>query len=180
LNMAKKNTGAASPRSISNEYVMRILLALRRIIRAVDIYSRKLATEHNITGPQLICLYSIVNEGPLTQSALSKRYSLSASTVTGILDRLEIKGLVIRERSKSDRRKIKVNATDKGLELVKKAPSLLQDKLAEAIRKQTELEQAAITLSLERIVELMEVGHLEAAPMLAEGSKLDQPKEELC
>ena len=48
----------------------RILHALRRIIRSVDIYSRKLVTEHQITGPQLICLNSIVELGPITATDL--------------------------------------------------------------------------------------------------------------
>ena len=178
--MKKKHTNAIKNDGLLTDYAMRILLALRRIIRAVDIYSRKLATEYKITGPQLICLYSIVNEGALTQSALGKRYSLSASTVTGILDRLESKGLVNRERSKTDRRKIIVKATDAGTELINNAPSPLQDKLTEAVNQLPELEQATITFSLERIVELMEVGHLEAAQMLAKESKLQSIKEETC
>ena len=178
--MKEKYTNTIKRDILLNDYAMRILLALRRIIRAVDIYSHKLATEYKITGPQLICLYSIVNEGPLTQSALGKLYSLSGSTVTGILDRLESKGLIKRERSTTDRRKIIVKATDSGIELIDNAPSPLQDKLTEAINQLPELEQTAITLSLELIVELMEVGHLDAAPILAKESKLQPKKEEPC
>ncbi len=41
--------------TISDEnYDLRILMALRRIMHFVDTYSRRLAVEHHITGPQLI------------------------------------------------------------------------------------------------------------------------------
>ena len=141
-----------------DNYGNRILLSLRRIASAVDAYSRKLAAEHKITGPQLMCLHSIVKEGPLTLSKLSKRFSLSPSTVTGIIDRLESKGLVTRARTDPDRRKVLVTATDAGSALVSKAPSPLHDKLIAAIRGLPEAEQAAITISLERIVDMMHGG----------------------
>jgi len=147
-----------------DNYGNRILLSLRRIASAVDAYSRKLAAEHNITGPQLMCLYSIVKNGPLTLSMLSKRYSLSPSTVTGIIDRLESKGFATRARSDPDRRKVLITATDAGSALVSKAPSPLQDKLIAAIKGLPEAEQGAITNSLERIVDLMQVGSTGARP----------------
>jgi DNA-binding MarR family transcriptional regulator len=85
-------------------YDLRILQALRRIIRAVDIHSHKLSTQHKITGPQLACLMAIKEEVPLTSGNLAKKVYLSPSTVVGIVDRLEEKKLVKRNRSSKDRR----------------------------------------------------------------------------
>jgi len=135
----------------------RLLVALRRIMHFVDAYSKKLAVEHRITGPQLICLYSIVREGPLSLSELGGRVSLSMSTVNGIVDRLEYKGLVVRERKDRDRRKVLVTATDTGRKLTAQAPLPLQDHLAQAIAGLPELEQVSIALSFERVVEMMEI-----------------------
>ncbi|HPJ94919.1 MAG TPA: MarR family transcriptional regulator [Deltaproteobacteria bacterium] len=137
-------------------YDMRILMALRRIMHFIDTYSRRLAVKHHITGPQLICLYSIVNEGPLTLSALGKRVSLSMSTVNGIVDRLENKNLILRERKDKDRRKVLITATQAGIALASSAPLPLQDRLSLAIADLPDLEQVSIALSLERIVEMME------------------------
>jgi DNA-binding MarR family transcriptional regulator len=137
-------------------YDLRILMALRRIMHFIDAYSRRLAAEYHITGPQLICLYSIVKDGPLTLSDLGKRVSLSMSTVNGIVDRLENKNLIIRERKDKDRRKVLISATRSGLQLALSAPLPLQDRLSRTIADLPELEQVSIAISLERIVEMME------------------------
>lgn len=138
------------------QYDLRILRALRRITRAIALHSRQLAAYSNITAPQLVCLRAVVENGPLTTTAISREIHVSPSTVVGILDRLEDKGWVLRERSREDRRIVMVSATDAGRNLVRDTPSPLQQKLAEALNELPELEQATITLSLERIVALME------------------------
>lgn len=152
----------------------RILMALRRIVRAVDIYSRKLNSEFKITAPQLICLYSLQGSNGLTLSELAEKVSLGVSTTNGVVDRLEEKGLLTRTRSSVDRRKVVLEVTEKGLEVAKSAPALLQDRLAAALRQLPDLEQATIALSLERIVELMEAEHLDSSPNLAPGSLLSE------
>ena len=152
---------------------LRVLKALRRIIRAVDIHSRKLNNDFHITAPQMICLYSLVKDGEVTQSELSKQVSMGISTINGVIDRLEKKGLVARQRDTQDRRKVFITVTESGKEVTKSAPSLLQERFSEALRNLPELEQAAIALSLERVVELMEAGHLEASPNLVPNSQIN-------
>lgn len=157
---------------------IKVLKSLRRIIRAVDIHSKKLNHEYMITAPQLICLYSLRSNGKMTQSKLAKEVDLGMSTVNGIVDRLESKGWVVRKRDDKDRRKVFVELTDSGKVQAYEAPALLQDKLSEALQSLPELEQAAIALSLERIVELMGVGHLEASSNLLPNEKITEKGEE--
>ncbi|QBG46905.1 MarR family transcriptional regulator [Verrucomicrobia bacterium S94] len=147
-------------------YGIRVLKSLRRIIRAVDIHSKKLSHDYKITAPQMICLYSLQKNGPMTQSELAQDVDLGMSTVNGIIDRLHAKGWIHRQRDEVDRRKVFLELTESGTVQANEAPALLQDKLSEALQALPELEQAAIALSLERIVELMGVGHLEASSNL--------------
>jgi len=142
----------------AQQYDLRILRALRRITRSVALHSRHLAACSHITAPQLICLRAVIANGPLTATAISREIHVSPSTVVGILDRLEEKGLIRRERGREDRRIVFVSATEAGAELARQAPSPLQKQLADALNALPELEQATITLSLERIVDLMEAG----------------------
>lgn len=141
-------------------YGYRIVLSLRQITHAVDAYSRKLASDHNITGPQLLCLYYIANHAPTMLSEISRHLSLSASTVNGIVERLKIKKLIERKRPSQDRRKVLLSLTPKGRDVVGNAPKLLHHTLAEKIRTLPELKQAAIALSLEETVKLMDIESL--------------------
>jgi DNA-binding MarR family transcriptional regulator len=150
-------------------YELRVLQSLRRIIRAVEIHSRKLAQNHHITGPQLTCLLALLEGGLLLTTRLARKVYLSPSTVVGIVDRLEEKGLVTRERSPKDRRQVLVSITGAGKQLATNAPSPLQDTLSEALKSLPELEQISITRALEKVVELMEAGRIDASPVLETG-----------
>lgn len=154
-----------------------IFRSLRRIMRAVDIHSRQLAAEFMITGPQLLCLQTLHDDGPLTTSALAKLIHLSSSTAVGILDRLEQKGFVLRERSAHDRRIVLVRISPAGEVCLADAPSLLQERLAAGLRALPEPEQLAIAQSLERIVDLLEMPRQDVAPMLEAGPILDNHPE---
>lgn len=159
-----------TPAVPADSYELRVLQSLRRIIRAVEIHSKKLVHSHKITGPQLGCLTAIKENGPLTTTKLAQAVYLSPSTIVGIVDRLEEKNLVTRQRSSKDRRKVQIHLTGTGEQLLDKAPSALQDKLADALKSLPELEQVSITLALEKIVDLMEADKIEASPVLETGS----------
>ncbi|MDF7807215.1 MarR family transcriptional regulator [Pontiellaceae bacterium B12219] len=167
-----KNQGASD---FFEKYGIRVLKSLRRIIRSVDIHSKKLNHEYNITAPQMICLYSLQKHGVMTQSDLAKDVDLGMSTVNGIIDRLEAKSWIRRERDAKDRRKVFLELTESGVMQANEAPALLQDQLSNALQALPELEQAAIALSLERIVELMGAGHLEASSNLIPTDKITEP-----
>jgi len=156
-------------------YDLRILRALRRITRAVALHSRQLSACNHITGPQLVCLRTVIEKGPLTATAISREVHVSASTVVGILDRLEDKGLIVRERGRADRRIVFVSATDAGRRLARDTPSPLQQKLAESLKALPELEQATITLSLERVVDLIEADTDLIPAMESSSPMLDVP-----
>ena len=149
-----------------NDYEYRILSALRRVIRSVDIYSKKLNTELGLTTPQLLCLHALAKSESMTLTDLAKEVNLGVSTVNGIIDRLEIKQFLTRNRSSEDRRKVGLAITSSGKVIVLKAPSLLQDKLATSLSELSDSEQLAITASLELVVRLMEVERVDASPNL--------------
>lgn len=158
-------------------YDLKILQALRRIIRAVEIHSKRLSQTYQLTTPQLVCLNEIHTHGPLTSRQLAQNVYLSPSTVVGIVDRLEGKSLIKRERSQVDRRQVELSVTEEGTEMIKSAPSPLQDKLAEALTDLSDLEQSTIYLSLERIVELMEARDIDASPVLDTLNELKDSKK---
>jgi DNA-binding MarR family transcriptional regulator len=104
------------------ESAQRIIHAIRMLARALDILSKKLAADSGVTSPQLVCLRYVVEAGPTTATDIASKVHLSASTVVGIIDRLEEKGLLSRERDTADRRVVFLTATDIGRKLIEETP----------------------------------------------------------
>jgi DNA-binding MarR family transcriptional regulator len=147
-------------------YEFRILTAIRRVIRSVDKYSRKINTELGLTTPQLLCLDALGKHDHIITKELAQRINLSESTVIGIVDRLEAKQYVFRERSTQDRRKVYVSLTKAGRGILEATPSLLQDRLSTALAGLDPERLEIITASLEQVVEMMDAEKLDASPNL--------------
>ena len=145
----------------------RVLIALRQIIRSIDIRSKRLVKQFGLTGPQLIILQEVARAEEITASELAKAISLSQPTVTGILERLEKRALITRRRSNSDRRRVKVSATAVGRQLLEAAPPLMQESFVEQFDRLQNWEQHMILSSLQRLVAMMDAKQIEAAPILA-------------
>ena len=149
-------------------YEEEILRSLRRIIRAVDLYSRRLMAGHGLSGPQLLCLTELA-KGEMLSGALARALSLSPATVSGILDRLETRGLLERRRQVNDKRTVVVRLTPAGKRLLVRAPPPLQQGFVSKLRALPEAEQAAISATLRQLVSMMSAEEIDAAPMLASG-----------
>lgn len=146
-----------------------IIAAIRRIIRGVDLHSRKLVEAFGLTGPQLAVLGAAARLGRISVSALARVVHLSQPTVTGILDRLVRRGLMERVREDRDRRSVIVIVTLQGHDVLVKAPSLLQDRFRRELTKLREWELTMTLGTLQRIAEMMEADGLEASPILVAG-----------
>ena len=112
-----------------------VLIALRRLIRATDLHSRYLVKTTGITTPQLLLLQSIKQNGEVSIRELALEISLSQATVTSILDRLEIKKLVVRKRSTKDKRIVHAQLTEAGRKIIAKSPPPLQDNFNKTIQE---------------------------------------------
>lgn len=158
-------SGNASGADVGNS----VMAALRRIIRAIDLHSRSLVHRYGLTGPQLVVLKALLDQAPLAVSDLARTVNLSQATVTGILDRLEKKTMIRRERSDIDRRKVMVVATSSAERALADAPPLLQEHFTDGFARLPDWQQTQILSSLQRIVALMEAGDVEAGPILSTG-----------
>jgi len=143
-----------------------VLVALRRVIRATDLHSKHLAKTTGLTAPQILLLQTIRDKGEVTISELANKVSLSQATVTSILDRLEKRSLVYRERSKEDKRKVHAYLTDEAMEVLKEAPIPLQEHFARQFSDLQDWEQTMIISSLQRVAQMMDAQHIDASPVL--------------
>jgi len=149
-----------------------VLVALRRVIRATDLHSKRLSKHAGLTGPQLLIMRTIRQLGEVTIGTIAEHVSLSQATVTTILDRLEHRGLVYRVRSTRDKRKVHAHLTEKGGEILAQAPNPLQEDFIEKYQNLDEWEQTMILASLQRVANMMNADDIDASPVLTVGPML--------
>ena len=147
---------ASATRQVAVDESIRILQSVRRIAQCVEHHSKRLKTSHNITSPQLVALMAIARLGPCTLKSIGREIHLSSSTVVGIIDRLEEKHWVVRERDTRDRRNVFVSVTEAGKQLVDHAPSALPQGFASALGGLSEPDQQTLVVVLEQFASLLE------------------------
>ncbi len=137
--------------------IVHVTKRLRQISHGLDKHSKFIQEKYKITIPQLICLWEISQRGPVPLGELTKNVFLNKSTVTGIVDRLEKRNLVRRNRISVDRRQIHVEITEEGLAFLEQAPTPLQEKFQKKFAELDLNEREDIMKSIDRIVELMDL-----------------------
>ena len=146
-----------------------IVAALRRIIRGVDLHSRHLVHEVGLTWPQLATLRAAERLGVCSIGALARAVQVGQATLTGIVQRLERVGYVKRSPHEQDGRSLNITITPTGRDVLKRAPSLLQDRFHAELAKLKNWERFQTLASLQRIAEMMDVEALDASPILVAG-----------
>lgn len=143
-----------------------LLIALRKVIRAIDLHSKHLSKTSGLTSPQLLIMLEIDKESGINSSQVAKKVNLSPATVTNILDRLENKSLISRVRNTQDKRKVGLYLTDDGKALLLKAPQALQEHFIEKFANLAQWEQSQLLSSMQRLSEMMDADEIDAAPLL--------------
>jgi DNA-binding MarR family transcriptional regulator len=138
-----------------------VLNTLRKISRAIELYSRVLYREYGLTGPQLTILKAIYMTGSLTVSEIAHTVSLSQATVTDILLRLEKQGYIIRCKRDTDRRRVYIEITETAKKLLEKNPSSLHSSFLKRFQHLESWEKTLLLSSLQRIALLMDLETLE-------------------
>ena len=152
--------------SVENELIIKeIVDAIRRLYRAVYLDSAKMSRQFGLTGSQSGVLRNLVAHGPLSSAALSRRLYVTPSNVTGVIDRLERKGLVERVRKEGDRRIALITLTEKGDELSKSLPDPIEKKLISELGD-LEIEHVQLlSMAMNQVLNLIDTTGVEDAPM---------------
>lgn len=150
------------------------LVAIRRIVRAAELSAKTLAERSGLTPSQVIVLQIIAKQGQASAGAVSDAARLSQATVTAILDRLEDKTLIIRERDPDDRRRVSLELTEIGRATIAGLPDVLQNRFVARFDLLADWEQAGLVSALERLAVLLDAEGIDASPVLDVG-RLDRP-----
>ncbi len=146
-----------------------ILVKLRKVIRSINLESKKIEKKYGISIPQLLVLQFLSKEEDFKakSSKIKSFIHLNASTVSGIIQRLEGKGLVARLPAPHDKRATFITLTAKGAQLLEESPTTLQEKLRIRLSKLDESQKRELYKSIDLLVELMEAADVDASPIVA-------------
>jgi DNA-binding MarR family transcriptional regulator len=136
--------------------IARITHLIRRLVKAEELYTKELARKYQITTSQLLCLLALDEKGPMSGAQIARFIMVSPSTVVGIVDRLEQKGLVRRSRNNGDRRLVIVDLTSAGRAFSQNAPPPIQRKLLKIIKEHPESEVEKIAEGLNMLVRILD------------------------
>jgi hypothetical protein len=131
---------------------------IRRVFYVLAEQSRKAEHETGLTGSQLWVVKLLDGGAPM---------------MVGLLDRLEVKGLVLRTRSDKDRRVVHVSITGQGQELVRNSPEVAKKLLVRGLEPLSAKKVKVISEGMEQIVTIL--GVQEEPPQLIHSSDVNLP-----
>ena len=139
--------------------------SLRKLVRAVYLDSQKMSRRFGLTGPQSAVLRLLVNNGSMSSAEVSRRLYVTPSNVTGIIDRLQKKGYVARNRKEGDRRVALITLTESGRQLSQTIPDPIEKKLIAALADLEPQHVQILGMAMQQVIDLIDTEDVEATPM---------------
>ena len=146
---------------LHSDHTQQIIFSIRRLIQASELYTKELNKKYQISASQLNCILTLYEYGPMPPSRIADHMMVKSSTVTGVVDRLETKGLVERMRNSPDRRIITIQLTKAGKKLAQNAPPPIQQKVIDGLKKTKKVKKEQIVRSLNILTSMLDVQDLE-------------------
>lgn len=138
-------------RSIKN-----VVWAIRRIVSLIYYNSRSMVKKYGVTGPQSMLIKLLyASDEALSSAELARRMNVTPSNITGIIDRLEEKEIVVRIRKPDDRRISLIELTEKGKDFGEKLPDLIEEKLMDGLSNLSSTEVYGIYMAIDQIVNII-------------------------
>ena len=133
--------------------ILGLLRALRRDLARNPFAD---AERSGLTGPQVTAMTCLVTRGPLTLTELSRAMATSHSTASGIVDRLQARGLVRRTPDEADRRRTRIAVTEEVTRYVRELEEGPAGQLLGALRRASPQQRRAIRQGLTLLRELLQ------------------------
>lgn len=136
------------------------VLELMRVIWALDhalqSRSKAMANELGITGPQRFVLRVLELAPGISSGALAEYLHLHPSTLTGVLQRLERRKLLVRRRDPNDARRVLLELTPAGRRVLKKRTASVEAVVRAVISRERGKQIDTAVEVLQRITSALE------------------------
>lgn len=129
---------------------------LRIVFKAIQAHSKRVESACGLSSVRLWMLHEINNAPGIKVTVLASLLSIHRSTCSNMLDKLEEKELVYRNRSKTDQRAVHLYLTDEGKEVLSKAPNPPEGMLSSTLNKLSSEQIEELETSLGFLVESLQ------------------------
>jgi DNA-binding MarR family transcriptional regulator len=145
-----------------------ILIKIRKIVRSINLESKKVQKDYGVSIPQVLCLNFLKNSPGFksSQKEICQFLNLNASTVTGMINRLESKGFIARLPKTDDKRKTAIILTSKSSSLLKGIPPLMHERLSENLKTLSPVDAETINNALDLLINYLDISNTEAGPVI--------------
>ena len=127
------------------------LIALFRGYNAVFRDFNRLLARFDLTEPQFNILLLLAQGEGMSLSKLGEKMLVTRSNITGLIDRLEREGLIVRDTIPSDRRATIARITEKGLAVLREAVPLLCKRINDITKVLSDEEKKGLVESLRKL-----------------------------
>lgn len=139
------------------------LKLFRIIFKSANRHFHEVEKKVGIGGASLWALAEISEADNLTVSALAKAMSVHQSTVSNLIEKLEVSGYVVRIRSLEDRRVVHLALTDQGRDVLSKAPPPYRGILPDALMRMDAEALSTLNSHLSELIVGMQGKHDDSA-----------------
>ena len=139
-----------------SDEIENIVCAIRRLVRTASSDSLDIVRSLKLTASQSKILKCVYEQGPASSAQLSRLLSISPSNITGIVDRLQLKGLVKRVPKLGDRRVAIIKLTPAGRKIGENLPETFENRLVSGLERLEKSEVKRLVGALDAIIAMIE------------------------
>lgn len=126
-----------------------------QLVRTVQIGMQNIESQHGLSGSQLWALWHVSARPGLRVSDLAVAMQVRHSTASNMLDKLEQRDLIQRERQTDDTRVVRLYLTKTGQDVVRDVPGPLQGRLRNALQALPNLELIGLHRGLVSLIDTL-------------------------
>ncbi|BCO08722.1 hypothetical protein GF1_10980 [Desulfolithobacter dissulfuricans] len=143
--------------NVRHQRMQNITKQLRVVFRAVQAHSKTVERQCGLSSAKLWMMWELFASPGLKVSELAKALTIHPSTCSNMLDQLEDKGFVRRDRSKIDQRAVHLYLTEEGAKVLAKAPRPAQGTLSDALEHLSDDNLIHLEEGLNKLIDAMKV-----------------------
>lgn len=143
--------------------IVHTLAQFRVIFGSIQKHFKGIEKSTGISGSQLWILHEIYQKPNIGVSELSKKLYIHQSTCSLLIEKLLKKGLIIKERSTKDQRKIHLKLDDLAIKIVKKTPGPAEGVLPDALKKLNKKQLTSLKVALDLLIEHLQIKNIDSA-----------------